>query len=561
MSTTLVCLRCHDSYLVDTKQESFLERAAPQAEGATLTFSMPRFCPSCRDQGRLAWRNDRALYMRECGMCQRRIVSCYSPQSEIQVLCANCWNSDRWDPMSFGQEFDSSKSFLEQFQCLFKRVPHLALYNLDPENSDYCNHAAGMKDCYCVFASAMNERTLYATRTWKNTNCMDLLESSESENCYMILDCHNCYQLLYSEHCTHCADSAFLFDCHSCRSCFGSANLRQREYVFFNQQLSKAAYEAELAKLALNSHSGVAAVRAAVDRHLQQQVHRHAFLTGCEDCIGDQLVRCKQSRYCFNLSEAEDCHYCELGFSPKDSYDASGISQGELCYGIVNHLGSSRCSANVITYYNDNCHYAYHCQSCSDSLGVVGLRHKQHVILNRQYSKSEYQVLLGEIARQMSQQNIWGEFFPGWLSPFGYNETEAQSIYPRSQLQAANDGFRWSCYENPRPHTATTLHATELPDTISQVSDQILGTVILCRDTGKPFKIGRAELAFYRKHNVPVPQLHPDARYRALLARRNSRRMYPRQCSYCPQKFVSAYPPQSASAVLCEACYRKEIFG
>jgi hypothetical protein len=31
--------------------------------------------------------------------------------------------------------------------------------------------------------------------------------------------------------------------------------------------------------------------------------------------------------------------------------------------------------------------------------------------------------------------NEWGEFFPTWLSPFGYNETVANEYYPLSEVE------------------------------------------------------------------------------------------------------------------------------
>jgi len=46
------------------------------------------------------------------------------------------------------QKVDPAQPFLDQFGALFAHIPHLALYNVNPENSDYCNHAADMKDSY-----------------------------------------------------------------------------------------------------------------------------------------------------------------------------------------------------------------------------------------------------------------------------------------------------------------------------------------------------------------------------------------------------------------------------
>lgn len=561
MPLSQLCLRCGLSFEISDHHLQFLERAAPRACGQVLTYDRPRYCPSCRDQGRLAWRNDRSLYARECGLCKKRVISCYSPVSGITVYCSSCWNSDAWNPLDYGRDYDPRRPFLEQFSELLRTIPHLALYNLNHENSEYCNHAADMKDSYLVFASAINEKTMYATRTWKNVNCVDIVESGENESCYSILDCHNCYQLSSSLHCTHCADSAFLFDCHSCRSCFGSANLRQAQYIYFNRQLTKAEYLNEIARLDLSSFDQRSLIAAKVDQHWGLQVHRHAFLTGCEGCNGDQLDRSKDSTYCFNLSEAHDCHYCELGFSPKDSYDASGISAGELCYGVMNHLGSNRVCSGVVTYYNDSCHYSYHCQSCKDSIGAVGLRHQQYVILNKRYPRDEYEQLLLQICTQMRTDRSWGEFFPGEISPFGYNETEAQSVFPLNEILAQDQGFRWSECSVPTPAARAVVAAKDLPDRITEVTDEVLDWAIHEKQGSRPFKIMKSELTFYRNYALPLPHLHPDDRYHELLRKRNPRRLFERTCNLCKAPLMSTYHAEDPRIIACEACYNREVFG
>ncbi len=48
------------------------------------------------------------------------------------------------------------------------------------------------------------------------------------------------------------------------------------------------------------------------------------------------------------------------------------------------------------------------------------------------------------------------------------------------------------------PATADIVRWTELPQSIEEVTDDILQKVIVCGETGRPWRIVAQELAFYR---------------------------------------------------------------
>jgi len=54
----------------------------------------------------------------------------------------------------------------------------------------------------------------------------------------------------------------------------------------------------------------------------------------------------------------------------------------------------------------------------------------KYCILNKQYTKEEYEKLMPKIIEYMEKTEEWGEFFPASLSPFGYNETIAMEYFP-----------------------------------------------------------------------------------------------------------------------------------
>lgn len=181
-------------------------------------------------------------------------------------------------------------------------------------------------------------------------------------------------------------------------------------------------------------------------------------------------------------------------------------------------------------------------------------------IFNKQYSKDEYEKLVPKIIENMILSKQWGEFFPISISPLGYNETVAQEYFPLKKEKSIERGWKWNDYEPPLPKVAKTIDATELPDSIDDIPDDILNWAVVCAATKRPFKIIKQELDFYRKINLPIPCLHPDERHKRRMALRNPRKLWNRECSTCQKPIETSYAPDRPETVVCEECYLKEVY-
>ena len=67
-------------------------------------------------------------------------------------------------------------------------------------------------------------------------------------------------------------------------------------------------------------------------------------------------------------------------------------------------------------------------ENCSFCLGCIGLKNKSYCILNKQYTKEEWYSLADKIFAQMDKDGTLGDFFPGNLNPFYFNDTAAYLI-------------------------------------------------------------------------------------------------------------------------------------
>jgi len=98
---------------------------------------------------------------------------------------------------------------------------------------------------------------------------------------------------------------------------------------------------------------------------------------------------------------------------------------------------------------------------------------------------------------------------------------------------------------------------------------ELLGAVLKCDTTGKPYKIMPQELAFYLDNRVPIPRKHYDTRYNDRLKLQFKLMLYHRQCmceesgydheGRCPVEFETTYAPERPEKVYCEKCYQNII--
>ncbi|OGI74210.1 hypothetical protein A2740_01610 [Candidatus Nomurabacteria bacterium RIFCSPHIGHO2_01_FULL_43_16] len=231
------CVNCKKNFTIEPDDFGFYEK---------IKVPPPTFCPDCRRQRRWAWRNNMSLYNRKCDLCGKGIISIYHPDSGIIVYCNKCWWSDKWDPKSYGVDYDFSKPFFAQFIELMKRVPHMAIVNDDgiaSLNCEYTHDWWFSKNCYMCFSGWYVENVMYSFFILKGKDIVDCMNiRSESNWIYECILCSKSYQTKYSEICLACVDSQFLYDCHNCKHVFGCVGLRNTNYCIFNKQYTKEQY-------------------------------------------------------------------------------------------------------------------------------------------------------------------------------------------------------------------------------------------------------------------------------------------------------------------------------
>ncbi|MDH4358662.1 MAG: hypothetical protein OEV37_01775 [Candidatus Berkelbacteria bacterium] len=572
MSQNKTCKQCNEQFIVEDEDLEFYKKIFPTFAGKTYHIPPPTLCPDCRMIRRLLWRNERALYKRKCERTGKEIVSIYSPDKKhFKVWNQDEWYKDNWDPLDFGRTYNSSESFFKQFYELQQNVPRPAMSFFNCEDCYYCNFVWNAKKCYLCWATMDLENCMYSTRSFESVGCVDCIDTRNSQHCYSCLDCENCYKARYSERCKDCSEISFCFDCRGCKNIYLCTNLRNKQYYIRNKQYSREEYFRVLEKNAGSISRGKQDT-AELKEMEEKSIHPENYNLKCEDCSGDYLTECKNCSECFLVAKSESSKYILSGNQNiNHSYDIYQNVDSEFSYEGIGGSGYKNIFCAWMMRGNDN-YYCNFCESCSNCFGCFGLKQKQHCILNKQYSKEEYEKIVSEIIEKMSKDKEWGEYFPSWSAPFCYNETMANTWFPKSRDEAVKLDAKWQDNDYIPNYSGDYYSPKDkIEEYIGNKEEQekMVEGVLKCEVSGKPFKIMPQELNFYIENKIAIPTKHYEVRYLERFNLRNPRKLYRRQCmceepghnheGRCKIEFEATYAPDRPEKIYCENCYQKTV--
>ncbi|MFA4930873.1 MAG: hypothetical protein WC570_03360 [Patescibacteria group bacterium] len=565
------CKQCGVNYEVTDEDLAFYQKVAPEFGGKKYLIPAPNDCPECRMRHCLAMRNVRQLYRRKCDKTGVDIISSYAPNSPYKVYQVDEYEKDDWDPMHFGREFNFSRGFFEQLRELQLAVPkpHAAVLTSTMENADFVNGAHNVKNAYLSFG-VEGENLYYCDSTYSATNVCDCLNLTNSQWCYQCVEGTNLYRAFFCQDCHDCRDIYFARNLRGCQNCFGCVELNNKQYCVFNEQKTKSEFEELMTKYKFTQES-IVQMLAKMNQLYASIPHKYASLVNVEDCVGDYIANSKNCHNCYEIVGGENLHNCScLVTDAKDCYDVTKYGFNvELSY-FGNSLGQNVYRVLFSKYCYQNARDLIYCDNCYNSVanlfGCVGLRQKQYCILNKQYSKEEYERLVAKIIEHMQARGEWGEFLPYELSDYCYNETMAQDYYPLTKDEAVKLGAKWQDedfglkYEGPfyQPKSIDNYDPNQNSNAQLEL-DELLKGVIKCEVSGKPFRVISQEVAFYIEHGLPIPSKHPEVRYKERFSQRRSRKLFTRQCDRCGVELQSTFDPGGKEKVYCEGCYRKEV--
>jgi hypothetical protein len=511
-----VCKQCAGGFRIEDVDLKFYEKVSPVINERKFEIPVPTLCPECRIILRMAFRNQSTLYRRKCDKTGRDIISVYKSDVSFPVYHYEEWYKDDWDAKDYARDYDFNKPFFQQFLELRNTVPHMSLIFHNNINCNFCNMVGNCKNCYLIYGSIECEDCYYGN-PYRCKQCVDSFLLRDSQLCLECVDSSKLYNCYRCQNCFNSSDLMFCFGVTNSQNCFCCAALNRKQYCVLNKQHSKEDYERIINKMDLSDSAQLQDVLKQFNELKEKIPHKYYVGVNNENVTGDYIFNSKD---CRNVYGIDKCRDVSFGFQLLNVNDSMDLTVGE--YGELNYNVSAfydRVTRVIFSYFCwINVHDLIYCGQCTQNVhncfGCVGLSNSKYCILNKQYSREEYEEMVPKIIDQMKSAGDWGEFFPMEVSPFDYNETIASEFFPNSK-------------------------------------DNVLDA---------SFKIIPQEKKIYERFGLSLPEKSPKRRHLERIALRNSMRLNDINCVKCGRNIRSTYSKDRCEKVYCEKCYLEEVY-
>lgn len=308
-------------------------------------------------------------------------------------------------------------------------------------------------------------------------------------------------------------------------------------------------------------------------------IHKYAHIIGSNNAIGDHINNSNNIKNSFGIDNSENIKYgIRVLNGTKDCMDVYGLTGASLIYDsfTVSVQTNASCFSFLCMGSVSEVQYSAFCNGSNNLFGCVGVKKGSYSILNKKYTKEEYNELLPKIIQHMNDVPYvdvqccvyrYGDFFPLDFSPFGVNETIAYDLFNLTKADAENLGCKWKSPDDKI--YKITVEARDLKDNVegtdSTITEEVIGCLHgqTCTDQcTKGFKVLAKDLEFYKKNNLPLPRLCPNCRHYERLKYRNPTKLWHRTCMKegCNNEFETSYAPDRPEIVYCEKCYQNEVY-
>lgn len=483
------------------------------------------------------------------------IISRYPETGRVKTL----WNTFWEDAPDYTLEYIPDKPFLSQFRSLQDLIPlsHTLVFShlWNNENCQYADAVSAAKNVYLSFVIGFwAENILYSAFCYMDIS--NVINSflitkwcSEIANSHHITES---YKVFYSTNIYSSSDIWFSTNLIGCRECIGCDNLENASFCIKNEQLSQEEYYIRKALILKDKKSFY-----TIWQHIQKN---DIINFASENVSGIGVI--KSSNTVNGLWINNMHHSRNVGIWSGDNwsqniYDCIDVGvNGNDFYGVIAagwsnawHLYSCmQIDHSSHIYYSSfmwNCHYC---------LGCIWLKNKSYCILNKQYTKEEWEVLAEKIFASMEADGTLGEFFPASMNPFYFNDTLAYLIddsFTKEEVEA--DGYLWRddpiradipdgmrvvknteldqfqgfrlnplCKEGAEwneagdfvpettgknPQSRMTRDSSFTKEPTWYIDPEVL-KVVISDEKGNCYRIVQMEYDFLMKHALPLPTMH-----------------------------------------------------
>ena len=299
--------------------------------------------------------------------------------------------------------------FFNELKILRLSLPKPPLEIYQSEGCEFGNEIYNCKNLFYCFDCTKCTDSFYLFDCFVCASCGDCDYAVESELCWESVDPFKCFNCDFLEYCDNMRDSAFSYFCSNCHDVFGCVNLKNKSFCIFNRQLAEQDYREQVKKYKALPPQQV--LQIVEDLKKQFPLTQTIGSENENTSFGNYIHFDKNCYLSFDAAHDENCGYLYDSFFCKSSYDLTYTATNvELSYQVVDSTDLFNCNFTVHSNFCQDSSYLFNCFGVKNSLGCAGLKNKEFCILNRQFTKEEYEKLSGFILGLLKQSNTnWAD--------------------------------------------------------------------------------------------------------------------------------------------------------
>ena len=445
-------------------------------------------------------------------------ISRYHSSDRVKKMWDSFWD----DAPDQYRDLDLDSSFFTQFELLQDQIPMaytLAFPHLgNNENCEFADAVFSAKNVYLSFVVGFGATNIFYS-AFCYANISDVLNSFLiTKDCSEIANSHHVaesYKIFYSKNIYGSSNIWFSTNLIGCHECIGCDNLENISYSINNTIYQKDEY--------LKKKEEIRKDTKMFDRIWQHMYKNTVINFASTNVSGTGIVKSshiENGLWINNMHNGRNIGIWSGDGGSQNLYDCIDVwANGNDFYGVIAagwsnalHLYSSQQIDNSSHIY-----YSMFMWSCHHCVGCIWLKNKSYCILNKQYTKEEWEILAEKIFASMEADGTLWDFFPASMNPFYFNDTLAYLIddtFTKEEIE--KDGYLWR--DEPIradiPEGMKVVKNTEL-DIFQWLSesgewyiDPEVLKVVISDEKGNYYRIVQMEYDFLMKHALPLPTMH-----------------------------------------------------
>ena len=324
---------------------------------------------------------------------------------------------------------------------------------------------------------------------------------------------NNNYNIFYSRYITNCNNIWFSSNLIWCSECINCDDLQNKKYCIENKEYSKEEYLKKKKEILKDKKEFL---------NYYKKINKKALNYNSKNVSWNALYFSENAHNSYFLKRIKNANntmvwdwfdFCENVY---DSFDI-WINSKDLYWCFWVWLNSTNIYLSWGSWENSsNIFYSYALGSCSHCIWCIWLKNKSYCILNKQYSKQEWEELSDKIFSQMEKDWILWDFFPWELNPFYFNDTMAWLLWDFTKEEVEKEGYMWRDKEIKVdiPEWSEVISTKDLnnyqwynENWEWKINPEILEKIIK-DDKWNYYRIIKMEYDFLIKHWLPLPELH-----------------------------------------------------